>query len=229
VRASQYDCRMPKKAAHPAWTDTPALSSRVVNAIARVASAMRTAAWQFGTAEGLNPAQLEILEMLAARRDGVRVSWIAEQLGVTSASASDSVSAVVDKGLVTKGRASHDARVTEVMLTPAGRRVVARLRDAMAFASEAVDALPGASQDALYSSLLALIGRLQSAQRFPDIRACASCQHFAVNVRPGAVAAHQCRLLDAPLSTSLLRLDCAEHERAEPPTIRRNWLSLERA
>jgi DNA-binding MarR family transcriptional regulator len=219
---------MPKKAAQPVWTDTPALSSRVVSAIARVASAMRTAAWQFGTAEGLNPAQLEILELLSARSDGVRVSWIAEQLGVTSASASDSVSAVKEKGLLTKGRSAHDARVTEIMLTPAGRRMVARLRDAMAFASDAVEALPGVSQEALYESLLALIGRLQNAHRFPDIRACASCQHFSVNVRPGEESAHRCRLLDAPLSTSLLRLDCAEHERAEPPTIRRNWLSLER-
>jgi DNA-binding MarR family transcriptional regulator len=220
---------MARKAVHPAWNETPALSTRVISAIARVSSAMRSAAWQFGTAEGLNPAQLEILEMLATRTDGVRVSWIAEQLGVTSASASDSISALVEKGFVTKGRAAHDARVTEVMLTQQGRRAVARLHDAMGFATGAVEALPRASQEALYASLLALIGRLQSAQRFPDIRVCASCQHFAVNVRPGDAAAHQCRLLDAPLSTALLRLDCAEHASAEPPTIRRNWLSLERA
>ncbi len=204
------------------WGGTPQTSQRVVSAIARIASILRAGTWQFATAQGLNPTQVDILEMLAARSEGVRLSWIAEQLGVTAASASDSIASLTDKALVEKGRASDDGRAIALRLTPSGEKLVRNIHEATAFATDAVNALPASTQDTLFESLLAMISRLQQAERFPEIRTCITCKHFAVHAHPGAAAPHHCRLVNAALPSSLLRLDCAEHEAAEPRALQAN-------
>jgi DNA-binding MarR family transcriptional regulator len=212
---------MKAKKADP-WSSTPHTSQRVVSAIARIASILRAGTRQFATAQGLNPTQVDILEMLAARSEGVRLSWIAQQLGVTPASASDSIASLTDKALVEKGRADDDGRAIALSLTPLGEKLVSNIHEATAFAAAAVNALPATTQATLFESLLAMISQLQQAERFPEIRTCITCKHFAVNVHHGAVAPHHCRLVNAALPSSLLRLDCAEHESADPRALQAN-------
>ncbi len=212
------------KLLHPSvWSDTPPTSERIVTGIARIAGVMRAAVWQFATAEGLNPTQTEILQRLLVRDEAVRLSWLAQQLGVSSASASDSVASLVTKGLVKKNAVPDDGRAVAIKLTPTGRALATKFSQAMAFAVDAVDELPAATQAALFTSLLAMIGQLQQTERFPQIRACATCKHFAANVHPDTDAPHHCRFVDVPLPQHLLRLDCPEHEPASPTAIRRHW------
>jgi len=205
------------------WESTPATSERIVSAISRIAAVLRAGAWQFATSEGLNPTQVEILEMLLARSEGVRLSWIAEQLGVTNASASDSIASLHAKKLVKKGRAADDGRAVAVKLTAPGRTLAEKISGAREFAFEAVNQLPKQTQEALFTSLLALIGGLQKEERFPEIRACVTCRHFAPNAHANEAAPHHCRLVNAPLPKTLLRLDCPEHVQAEPIVVQKNW------
>ncbi len=205
------------------WSDTPPTSERIVTGISRIAAALRAAVWQFATAEGLNPTQTEILERLLTRDEGVRLSWLAQQLGVSSASASDSIAALVTKGLVEKNAVPDDGRAVALKLTAAGRALAKKFSQAMAFAFDAVDELPEQTQEALFTSLLAMMGKLQQAERFPEIRACATCKHFAPNVHPDAQAPHHCRFVDVPMPQTMLRLDCPEHDPASPAVARRNW------
>lgn len=193
------------------WQQTPPSSTRILSAISRISAVLRTGVWQFATLEGLNPTQVDILDMLNLRQEGVRVSWIAEQLGVSAASASDSIASLAEKGLVEKQKSARDGRAVALRLTDAGRALSARINESLAFASQAVDAMPANVQSELFKSLLALIGALQAMDKFPEIRACITCQHFAPRVRSDEATAHHCLLVNAPLPTSLLRLDCAEH------------------
>jgi DNA-binding MarR family transcriptional regulator len=101
--------------------DTPAKSERIVRATTRIASVLRSGAWQFATTEGLNPTQVDILEALLSRGGGVRLSWIAQHLGVTAASASDSITSLTTKGLIEKGRDSADGRAVALRLTRSGQ------------------------------------------------------------------------------------------------------------
>ncbi|QBC45206.1 MarR family winged helix-turn-helix transcriptional regulator [Iodobacter fluviatilis] len=208
------------------WRDTPARSERVISAISRIASVLRTGAWQFATAEGLNPTQLDVLEILHGRREGVRLSWVAQQLGVTTATASDSVTSLSSKGLLEKVKAADDGRAVALKLTLAGHQLAQRLTTAMQFASVAVEGLPESAQNELFSTLLALIGQLQRAERFPEIRACVSCKYFAAGVHADSAAPHHCRLVDAALPKALLRLDCPEHIAADELVVSRNWLDI---
>jgi DNA-binding MarR family transcriptional regulator len=204
------------------WQDTPDISARIVTSIGRIASVMRSGMWEFATAENLNPTQAEILQLLQGRPQGVRLSWLAAQLSISAASASDSVSALVGKGLLYKARAEDDGRATALHLTSDGAVMATRIGKALGFAEEAADALPAAQQVELLTGLYKLIAQLQKTERFPEMRACLSCRFFEPNRHPGKPAPHHCGLVNAPLSVALLRLDCLEHEPADAAARTRN-------
>jgi len=208
------------------WDSTPDVSARIVTAIGRIASVLRAGMWEVSTAEGLNPAQAEILHLLQDRTRGVRLSWLARQLSISPASASDSVAALVTKGLVRKARAEDDGRASALHLTEQGAAAARRLGHALSFADNAVGRLPGAQQVDLLTGLFKLIAELQNNDRFPELRACLSCRHFEANKYPGADVPHHCALVGAPLPISFLRIDCAEHEPTDPVTQQRNWASF---
>lgn len=184
------------------WDSTPDVSARIVTAIGRIASVMRSGMWEFATAENLNPAQAEILYLLQGRSSGVRLSWLAGQLSISTASASDSVTALVAKGLVRKARADDDGRATALFLTADGVQLAARIGSAVSFADEAAAALPAPMQAEMLTGLLKMIAQLKY---------------------PGQPAPHHCALVNAPLPISFIRIDCAEHVPAEPAVQQRNW------
>lgn len=205
------------------WDSTPDVSARIVTAIGRIATVLRSGMWEVSTSEGLNPAQAEILQLLLHRTRGVRLTWLAKQLSISAASASDSVAALVAKGLVRKAKAEDDGRATALHLTAEGETVAARLGHALSFADAAASRLPAAQQLQLLTGLFKLIAELQKTDRFPELRACLSCRHFEANKYPGEAVPHHCALVNAPLPISFLRIDCAEHEPTDPVTQRRNW------
>ena len=205
------------------WDGTPDISARIIVAIGRVASVLRAGMWECATAENLNPAQAEILHLLKDRSQGVRLSWLAAQLSVSAASASDSVAALVAKGYVRKARADDDGRASALWLTDSGKQLAERMAGALSFADDAAAALEAEVQGKLLVGLFKLIAELQKTERFPAMRACLSCRFFEANVFPGSAAPHHCALVKAPLPIAFLRLDCAEHQSADPATERRNW------
>ena len=205
------------------WDGTPDVSARIVTTIGRIASVMRSGVWEFATAENLNPAQTEILQLLLARTHGVRVSWLALQMSVSVASVSDSVATLVAKGLVRKARAEDDGRASALFLTGDGTRLAGRIGGALDFADQAAGALPHQMQVELLTGLLKLIAQLHKTERFPELRACLSCAHFEPNKYPGQPAPHHCALVGAPLPIFFIRIDCAEHVPTDPATQQRNW------
>ncbi len=205
------------------WDGTPDISARIIVAISRVSSVLRAGMWEFATTENLNPTQAEILQLLRDRTQGVRLSWLASQLSVSSASASDSVAALVNKGLVLKARADDDGRASALWLTGEGKALVEKMAKALSFADDATAALDRDIQEKLLIGLFKLIAELQKSERFPAMRACLSCRYFEPNAFPGSAAPHHCALVKAPLPIAFLRLDCAEHVPTDPLSERRNW------
>lgn len=201
------------------WQDTPPLAERSLAAIARLASVLRAARWQAAGGEGLNPAQADALELLASRPEGMRLKALAEQLAVSAASASDTVSALVAKGLVEKRADARDGRALALHLTRSGRATLRRVAKGSGFLVDALAGLPAAQGEALYAALLAVIGGLQRDARFPPLRCCLSCRHFQPARHANAAVPHHCALVDAPLPATLLRIDCAEHEEAGASTL----------
>lgn len=196
------------------WEHTPPVSARVHAVLARLASVMRAEAWRHGAAGGLTPTQADLLALLGGRPPGARLGWLAEQLSITSATASDAVATLVSKGWVEKARAADDARALSLRLTRSGAALARRLAAPSGLVEAATAALPAQEQEALLHGLMTLLVQLQHSDGFPALRTCVSCKHFEAHRHTDASAPHHCHLVDAPLPAGLLRVDCPEHQPA---------------
>ena len=119
---------------------------------------MRTARRLRATAsdEGLTPTQSSILATLV--REGPRLAGdLAAAESVNPTMLSRVMAHLEEGGLVERAPAPDDARCTEVRATPAGRRLIGRLRARRAaILAERLGELPADQVDALLAALPAL-------------------------------------------------------------------------
>ncbi|MGH8776817.1 MAG: MarR family winged helix-turn-helix transcriptional regulator [Jiangellaceae bacterium] len=201
--------------------DTPA--QRVATALAKIGLALRTQAWEEAGRRGLTPTQGQVLAVVHARGPA-RIGAVAREVGVTSATISDSVSALEAKGLIRRRSLPHDGRAVEVRLTGRGRRIAvsaAAWPDAIA---DAVGSLPSAEQTTMLRALVGVIRMLQDTGRIPVARMCVSCRYFAPHVHDDPAFPHHCRFVDARFGDRSLRIDCADFD-AAPATQAADGLS----
>jgi DNA-binding MarR family transcriptional regulator len=187
-------------------------AARLATGLNKLALALRTSAQQRSTKRGLHPAQAQILVVLANRRGGMRIRELAAELGVTSASVSDSVTAMVNKGLVRRSRAAHDGRGIEVTLTAAGRREAATAQEWPDAVVQTLDALDAEEQATLLRIVVKLILGLQEQGAISPARMCVTCRYFEADAHPGTARPHHCHFVDAPFGGADVRIDCADHQ-----------------
>jgi DNA-binding MarR family transcriptional regulator len=207
--------------------DSEALPERVATGLAKIGLALRTEAWQKAMGRGLTPTQGQILDLLRKRAGGLRLAEVAALLGVTTATASDAVRALAEKGLVSKRRRADDARALAVTLTASGRREATRASGWPDFLSAAVDSLPPAEQRTLLVALVKVIRGLQEQGRIPVSRMCVTCRFFRPHAHLDADRPHHCLFVDAPFGDPSFRLECVDHQPAAPAEARKAWRVLE--
>jgi DNA-binding MarR family transcriptional regulator len=199
------------------------LARRVTTGLAKVGLALKQQAWAEAGGRGLTPTQGQVLALLRASPAGLRLGVLAEQLGVTAATTSDSVAALHRKGLVAKLPMTGDGRAVLVRLTPAGIREAAAAAAWPDFLLEAVDELPPDEQAAFLRGLVTMIRTLQERGRIPVARMCVSCRFFQPFRHPDADRPHHCAFVDAPFGDGELRLDCPDHAAAPAEQAARTW------
>jgi DNA-binding MarR family transcriptional regulator len=94
---------------------------------------------------GFSMSQVSALFFLY-RKGSSGVSDIGEEMGVTSAAASQMLDRLVQQGLITRSEDPHDRRLKQIVLTDKGRRALDIIR-------ENLHARHGAWEDALAASL----------------------------------------------------------------------------
>lgn len=140
----------------------------------------------------LNPAQARALEYLSrANRFSRAPSHVADYLGTTRGTVSQTLKALERKALVTAVPDPTDRRSVRYDLTGDGALRVERARDAEA----ALDALGKADRVALDRGLRAALGSLVSATGVPPFGICGLCKFHQTD---GAL--RHCTLLDAALA-----------------------------
>lgn len=203
------------------------LPRRLRDGLERLALVLRTEQWDAASAIGLTPAQLHILSFLAGRADnGCKVKDITRHLGVSQPSATDSVTALERKGLVAKRASIADARAVTVAITADGLAAVKAASTALTASEQALAALPVAEQASMLLHLMSVIRSLQIAGAISEQRMCATCRHFRPHAYPGAPHPHHCAFVNAAFGTGHLRLDCREHELADPASRTAIWRAL---
>ncbi|MCO5731483.1 MarR family transcriptional regulator [Rhizobium sp. SSA_523] len=199
------------------------LNHRIREGLARLAVAMRSDDWSRAKGAGVNPAQLSILEALEGGPEGMSVKAIAAYLAVSQPSATDSLNALERKGLIEK-RAGSDKRAVTVFLTDAGRALLAAPDQADARAArQAVDCLAQDEQEALLISIVKIIRRLQDIDAIPIQRMCATCRYFAPFAHQDAERPHHCHFVDAAFGQRDIRIECRDHDTADPASRAATW------
>lgn len=177
---------------------------------------LRAQSWRNPGTPSLHPAQQALLGILASADDGLRIGKIAECSGVSSASVSDSVTALEAKGLTERNRDPTDARSTRVRLTRRGRGVAHSARGADTAAARLVACLPDRDQAALLRSLQLLIHQAQPQGLATGLRTCLGCRHFRPYASGNPRIPHVCAFLGAPFGDAELRTDCADSQLESP-------------
>jgi DNA-binding MarR family transcriptional regulator len=199
------------------------LDRRVTIGLGKIGIALKQQAWAEAGGRGLTPTQGQVLALLRANPQGLRLGALAEQLGVTAATTSDSVTALHRKGLVTKEPTADDGRGVVVLLTPTGSWEAAAAAAWPDFLLEAVGELSTAEQAGFLRVLIAMIRTLQEKRRIPVARMCVSCRFFRPMAHDDPVYPHHCAFVDAPFGDGELRLDCPDHSAASADQAAQNW------
>jgi DNA-binding MarR family transcriptional regulator len=204
------------------------LVTRLREGFDRIAFVLRADLWAAAGEAGLNPAQAQVVGLLADRPAGLRPKEIAAHLAISAASIADTLGALVRKGLVRRDPDPGDARAAIMSVTPDGRRLGAEIAQAASQVASAMAALAPAAQEELLLTQIALIRQLQIAGAIPLQRMCISCRHFRPHAHPDTAKPHHCAFVNAPIGGRDLRLDCGEHEAADPAVQAATWTTFAR-
>jgi DNA-binding MarR family transcriptional regulator len=208
----------------PETPKTPtSINHRIREGLSRIATAMRIDDWNRSKATGLKPTQLAILDMLEGRRPGASVKEIAANLGVSQPTVTDSVTVLERKGLIAKHAVEGDRRGVSVIITEEGLSLLESGNEPTGIVEHAVNALALHDQEDLLVTLVKMIRHLQEIDAIPIQRMCATCRYFAPFHHKDAARPHHCNLVDAAFGQQDIRIDCREHETADPSRRAATW------
>ena len=211
----------------PGGTDVPgaAVVGSLVGGLQRLSQWAHVRSWRHWAKRRLSSTQVKILELLTARDQGLSITAMARELGITAATVCDCVSALVEKGLLTKTPYACDRRERRVRLTVEGREAAreAALGNPL---HKAFECLSAEEQEGLNRLTMKMIYALGVHGELAPSRMCARCTFFRPFGNPDPRTPHHCRQADVPLAASELRLDCPVFEAAEAEAQPALWAAL---
>lgn len=195
---------------------------RIREGLSRLAMVLRSDEWERAKSLGLNPTQLSILTLLEGRPQGLGVKEIAAQLGVSQPSATDSINALEKKGHVEKRANITDARAVRVHLSQSGIDILQQGAGSD-MVGQAIGALGDERQQDLLVTLIGMIRDLQERDAIPVQRMCVTCRHFDPFAHAEGDQPYHCHFVNAAFGRRELRVDCRDHEHADPTFRAATW------
>ncbi|WP_295888210.1 MarR family winged helix-turn-helix transcriptional regulator [uncultured Thiohalocapsa sp.] len=173
----------------------------------RLCNLLRSEARVAGTQAGLQPIHWQTLRYLAAcNRYSDTPLAVAEFLGQTKGTVSQSLKLLVAKGLVSKQPDAADRRVVHLAPTDAALDLLEQAACAQKL-QYAVAALDAGTRTVLDTALTELLRALQLAHGRRSFGVCATCRFHA-----RSAAGSRCQLTGEPLSADDASRICREHE-----------------
>lgn len=192
--------------------------------LGRIAAALRSQAWEGGTARKLTPTQGQILGLLAERAaKAVRLNDVAVELCLTAATVTDAVMTLVEKKLVKKERSAEDQRALAITLTAAGRREAQQTAGWTEVVRAGVKGLTPDEQAVFLRGLTKVMHSLQEQGAISVTRMCAGCTYFQPYVHDDTARPHHCGFVNQPIGEGQLRLDCPDFVPGSESDQPRRW------
>lgn len=183
-------------------------TQKIVYAFERIGQAIRVLQWRVHGNEGLSPLQQHVLRFILQHPQKLcTVSALASEFDVRRPTMSDTVKALVAKGLVKKQADSADARSYTIALSDDGQVYMEAMEDYVSEMQQPIDQLSPADQNQLFLTLTQIIHALNLKGIISIQRMCFTCRFYS-SQGPGQA---MCQLLGKPLPATELRLDCEDH------------------
>jgi len=158
--------------------------------------------------DGLNPAQWEAMRYLDQANHRSRTpSCLAEYLGATKGTVSQTLIALEGKGLITRCKGGTDKRQVELCLTEPGREMLKK--DPMRTLETAAGEIAADCGDALVRGLSRLLFDLQLQHDTVQFGVCQDCSLFCL--REGEAEPDRCGLTGANIHEGESAKLCAHH------------------
>lgn len=203
--------------------DPQSPSARIAAGLAKLGLVFRHEAWRSSGERGLTPTQSQILSTISSEQAPLGLKAVAERLAITMATASEAVSTLVEKELLSKTRSSTDARAVVLKLTAKGKRQAAYAGEWPVNVLHAADSLPMEDQAGLVRGLIGMIRVLQENGAVPTAKMCVGCRFFRPNEHRSGPKTHHCDYIKAPIGDVDLRLDCPEMEPVTEEAATKLW------
>jgi DNA-binding MarR family transcriptional regulator len=184
-------------------------------AIATLVDRLSRIAHSLQYSQGLNPAQWEALRYLArANKYSTSPGVLAEYLGTTKGTVSQTLIALESKGLIQRVRCDADRRKVRLGLTEAG---CAMLRnDPLHRIENACRDLPLTERERMLPPLTAIVEGLCRRQEAGGFGVCGKCCHLASPDGVGTCeGSRRCGLTNEPLAPDELTQICVSFEPAK--------------
>ena len=189
--------------------------ARIVATLERLSQVFRVRLGEEARHRNLSPIQAQFLiHLLNHDVELRRVSQLAREFDLTQATVSDAVASLETKGFVRREQWPEDRRVVTLRLTPDGEKLAAALSRWADPIKHHLERFPPRERETVMRFLIELTGSLQRSGLITVARMCVTCRFFQRDVHPGNASPHHCGLLNVPLGSSNLRVDCPEHKAA---------------
>ena len=187
----------------------------------QLAALVRAHAWRAEGSPSLPPTQAAILRMLLATPDA-RARQIADRLGVSAASLSDSLKAMEAKGWIARTPDPADGRAWVIRLSRDGRSVAKQLGHPAHGMAALLQGLGEDDLGALLRITQLLVHEAQRQGLATGARTCLGCTHFRPYASDDARHPHFCAFVQQPFGDPELRADCPEHAPAQDAQLAAN-------
>lgn len=186
------------------------VESRIVAALERISQAFRVLLWQESKEFSLSPIQVQVLIFLLYHsKEQRKVSYLADEFNMSKPTISDAVKALEQKKLIDKEYEQADTRSYIINLTRQGKNIALKTSVFTDEIRKPIDNLNTDDKEGLLLSLLGIINHLNKTGVITLQRMCFCCTHYQTS-KGGQK--HFCKLLNKPLRTTDLRVDCPEFE-----------------
>lgn len=183
------------------------VTRNIYDYVERLSELFRVDLRQAGVEHGLQPVQLEALHYLSlSNRFSDTPMAVAEYLGQTKGTVSQTLKVLESKGLLSKHADVNDKRVIHLALTEKGKKLLAELVPAPML-TNACNGMSKKSRQQVETALEQVLNAIIEGNGMKSFGVCKSCRY---NSRDGD--AYYCNLVEQPLSSDDVERICREHE-----------------
>ena len=187
------------------------VDSKITAALERLSQAFKALLWEKNKTNNLSPIQIQLLvHLLFHDKKQMTIGLLAKEFKLTAATISDAITSMEKKKLVARQKSSKDRRIVSIRLTEEGREGANKLSDWANIIQLNLTEFDPEKKIVVMQFLMELIESLQKAGVISVARMCVTCKNFKAGA--DAQTPHYCNLMDKPLASSELRLDCPDHE-----------------